>query len=91
MSPAPPESSANFSEEKDHEFDEVLAPEEGDSPAGMVVPETVQSACPNDDNEYGTWDDMSELEDEGLYGIHVMLRGYCICNCLNEAPKGKFC
>ena len=26
-----------------------------------------------------------------MYGIHVMLRGYCICNCLNEAPKGKFC
>ena len=25
-----------------------------------------------------------------LYGIHVMLRGICICICLNEAPKGKF-
>ena len=26
----------------------------------------------------------------GVYGIYVMLRGYCICICLNEAPKGKF-
>ena len=66
MSPAPPELSANFSEEENDGFDEVLAPEEGDSPDGMVVPKKAQSACPNDDDGYGTWDDMSELEDEGL-------------------------
>lgn len=66
MSPACPESPANFSEEENDGFDEILAPGAGDSLDGMVVPEKAKSVCPDDDDGYGTWDDMSELEDEGL-------------------------
>lgn len=70
MSPIPPDPSDVFSDEESEGLEEiqikVTAPEDSDSPDEQTTTKKLIWESPEDENGYGSEDDLSELEGEEL-------------------------
>ena len=66
MSPMPSEPSYDFHDIDNDGFEEMLAREEDQAPETHKGPEDTEDNADENQDGYGTWDDMSELEDDEL-------------------------
>ena len=70
MSPMPPNPSDVFSAEESEDFEEIeikiTAPEDSDSPNEQITTEKSTWESPEDEDGYGSEDDLSEFEGEEL-------------------------